>query len=140
MGGRCLLPLLLLLASRSGSYTGAVSGELGGGRPLWVAVSGNEDCRGACGPGGAAYVGAMRLRGGGRAWIRKTIKGVRKKEKQRKKRNLDTTNLGQVKLEPGALPVGLRKVLEMSRRANEWLAGGADPEKMPVIMPDDYLK
>jgi len=106
MGGRCLLlPLLLLLASRSGSYTGAVSGELGGGRPLWFPVCGTGDCRGACGPG-AANPGAMRLRGGGRAWIRKTIKGVRKKEKQRKKRNLDTTNLGQVEPRSSRIGVG----------------------------------
>lgn len=35
----------------------------------------------------------MRLRGGGRAWIKKAIKQARKKEKQRKKRNIDSTNL-----------------------------------------------
>lgn len=37
--------------------------------------------------------GLLRLRGAGRAWIKKTIKQVRKKEKQRKKRNIDNTNL-----------------------------------------------
>jgi hypothetical protein len=34
-----------------------------------------------------------RLRGGGRAWIRKTIQKEQKKERQRKKRNIDNTNL-----------------------------------------------
>jgi hypothetical protein len=34
-----------------------------------------------------------RLRGGGRAWIRKTITKERKKETQRKKRNIGNTNL-----------------------------------------------
>ena len=35
----------------------------------------------------------LRLRGAGRSWIRKTIKKERKKEVQRKKRNIDNTNL-----------------------------------------------
>ncbi len=39
----------------------------------------------------AGWVG--RLRGGGRAWIRKTITKERKKETQRKKRNIGNTNL-----------------------------------------------
>jgi hypothetical protein len=33
------------------------------------------------------------LRGAGRAWIKRTIKQARKKERQRKKRNIDNTNL-----------------------------------------------
>ncbi len=36
---------------------------------------------------------ALRLRGGGRAWIKKTIKKATKKERQRKKRNIENTNL-----------------------------------------------
>ncbi len=35
----------------------------------------------------------LRLRGGGRAWIKKTIKKATKKERQRKKRNIENTNL-----------------------------------------------
>jgi hypothetical protein len=49
---------------------------------------------GAYGPQHAKdFPPVLRLRGAGRAWIKKTIKQARKKERQRKKRNIENTNL-----------------------------------------------
>ena len=80
--------------------------------------------------------GALRLRGGGRAWVRKTVKAASKKERQRKKRNIDSTNLrASVKLDPGAVPPGLLLQNELEHQAIEWVLGGCRPEALPTVEP-----
>ena len=73
----------------------------------------------------------LRLRGGGRAWIRKTVKAASKKERQRKKRNIDSTNLrASVKLDSNAVPPGLLLKNELDNQAELWLRGGCCPGKI----------
>jgi hypothetical protein len=78
----------------------------------------------------------MRLRGGGRSWIRKTVKAASKKERQRKKRNIDNTNLrASVKLDPASVPPALLLQTELEHQAEQWLLGGCRPEALPTVEP-----
>jgi len=80
--------------------------------------------------------GMLRLRGGGRAWIRKTIKAASKKERQRKKRNIDGTNLrASVKLDPSAVPPGLLLKNELENQALLWLMSGCNLDALPTVEP-----
>ena len=76
----------------------------------------------------------LRLRGGGRAWIKKTIKQARKKERQRKKRNVDGTNLrASVRLDPTEVSPYLLRSMDLHHHAMEWVMGDRDLDKLPVV-------
>ena len=98
--------------------------------------SGSARCGGMPAAVGATDGGAMRLRGGGRSWIRKTVKAASKKERQRKKRNIDNTNLrASVKLDPASVPPALLLQTELEHQAEQWLLGGCRPEALPTVEP-----
>jgi hypothetical protein len=81
------------------------------------------------------------LRGGGRSWIKRSIKAASKKERQRKKRNIDSTNLrASVKLDPKAVPPGLLLQNELETQALAWLMGGCRPEALPTVNPLDAIE
>lgn len=131
--GLMLILLLLVMASHAGSVgpsqlplTSSTDGacEILAGRVL-SALQGLE-------PPWAV----LRLRGGGRAWIRKTVKAASKKERQRKKRNIDSTNLrASVKLDPHSVPPGLLLKNELENQAEKWLMGGCRTETLPTVEP-----
>ena len=139
-----MIPLLLLaLASSVGSagprprplplHADAARG--GGHQAGWRAASAPPAVGGTRGAHWG-LPGALRLRGGGRAWLRKTVKAASKKERQRKKRNIDSTNLrASVKLDPGAVPPGLLLQNELEHKAIEWVLGGCRPEALPTVEP-----
>ena len=138
-----LLPLLLLVAGSAG-YAGPRSTTLlidvrgcawrALQAPLELVPGAQPRARRLDPPPGVT--GALRLRGGGRAWVRKTVKAASKKERQRKKRNIDSTNLrASVKLDPGAVPPGLLLQNELEHKALEWVLGGCRPEALPTVEP-----
>ena len=81
------------------------------------------------------------LRGGGRSWIKRSIKAASKKERQRKKRNIDSTNLrASVKLDPKAVPPGLLLQNELETQALAWIMSGCRPEALPTVNPLDAIE
>ena len=138
-----MLPLLLLLMAlcQTGSVgqrlVPVVSTSAVGGceRAAWGRL---HRVRGLVAASGVQWVdaGMLRLRGGGRAWIRKTIKAASKKERQRKKRNIDGTNLrASVKLDPSAVPPGLLLKNELDNQALMWLTNGCHLDALPTVVP-----
>jgi hypothetical protein len=118
MQGAVLLPLFLCVALQPGSYTDASSGISKADLALHPLATVAAGCPGACEH--PIAVAALHLRGGGRSWIKKTIKGVRKKERQRKKRNIENTNLGQVPaltMRPSGSPAWARAALTSRPRS-----------------------
>jgi hypothetical protein len=125
-----MLPLLLLFVTSHASCVG--QGQIAPPTEIvWAGqsrtVSGAMEWRGWR---------VQRLRGGGRSWIKRTIKAASKKERQRKKRNINSTNLrASVKLDPNAVPPGLLLKNELDNQAEAWLLGGCQPAALPTVEP-----
>ncbi|EKX55404.1 hypothetical protein GUITHDRAFT_131609 [Guillardia theta CCMP2712] len=83
----------------------------------------------------------LRLAGAGRAWIRKKVKAAVKKERQRKKRNIENTNLrASVRPDPKAINKHALLQIHMEEKALEWIRGGRNHSDMPVVDPVKFFE
>eukprot|EP00960_Hanusia_phi_P037181 752779-Hanusia_phi.AAC.7 len=91
--------------------------------------------------GGIYRSPVLRLSGAGRAWIRKKVKSAVKKERQRKKRNIENTNLrASVKLDPKRINKHVLLQMHLEERALEWIRAGCNHSDMPVVDPVKFFE